>query len=77
LTEAVHSGIVDGISSLREDPLPDPPLKKKLKGFGFSLYRLRVGDYRLLYRIEETTVTVMRVVARKDLDRSVRNIRRG
>ncbi len=76
MAEADRSGVIDGLSKIEEDPLPDPPLKKKLKGFGFPLYRLRVGDYRILYRVDETTVTVMCVVARKELDRAVKRLRR-
>jgi mRNA-degrading endonuclease RelE of RelBE toxin-antitoxin system len=48
---------------------------KRLKGFGFPLYRLRAGDYRVLFRIDDTLVTIMRVINRKDLDRTLRSIR--
>jgi mRNA-degrading endonuclease RelE of RelBE toxin-antitoxin system len=51
-------------------------LKKKRRGFGFPLYRLRVADYRILYRIDETTVTIMRVVDRKDLERAIKRLKR-
>jgi mRNA interferase RelE/StbE len=75
LPGTVHSRIIEGIMSLRQDPLPSPPLKKKLKGFGYPLYRLRVADYRLLYRIDEQTVTIMRVVDRKDLEKAIRRLK--
>ncbi len=39
---------------------------KKLINF-IPPYRLRVGDYRVLFDIEETTVTVYRVRHRKDV----------
>jgi mRNA-degrading endonuclease RelE of RelBE toxin-antitoxin system len=74
--ETAHSKVVEGIMSLRQDPFPSPPLKKKLKGFGFALYRLRVADHRILYRIDEKTVTVMRVIDRKDLDKAVKRLKR-
>jgi mRNA interferase RelE/StbE len=76
LPETVHSRIIEGIMSLRRDPLPSPPLKKKLKGFGFPLYRLRIADYRLLYRIDEKTVTIMRVVDRKALEKAIKRLKR-
>ena len=38
------------------------PLRGELK----SLWRLRVGDYRILYCIERTRVIVLQVVDRKD-----------
>jgi mRNA-degrading endonuclease RelE of RelBE toxin-antitoxin system len=52
-----------------------PPRIKRLKGFAFPLYRLRSGDYRVLYRIDEAAVTVMRVINRKDLERTLRQLR--
>lgn len=72
----IHSRIIEGIMSLRQDPFPSPPLKKKLKGFGFPLYRLRIVDYQLLYRIDEKTVTIMRVVDRKDLEKAIKRLKR-
>jgi mRNA-degrading endonuclease RelE of RelBE toxin-antitoxin system len=51
-------------------------LKKRLKGLAFPLHRLRIGDYRLLYRIDEKTITIMRVVNRKDLERGLKNLKR-
>jgi len=62
--------------SLRQDPFPSPPLKKRLKGFGYPLYRLRIADYRLLYRIDEKAVTIMRVVDRKDLEKAIKRLKR-
>jgi mRNA-degrading endonuclease RelE of RelBE toxin-antitoxin system len=62
--------------SLRQDRFPSPPLKKRLKGFGFPLYRLRIADCRLLYRIDEKTVTIMRVIDRKDLEKAIKHLKR-
>ncbi len=76
LPDTAHAPIIEGISGLRKDPMPSPPLKKKLKGFGFPLYRLRIAGYRLLYRIEEKTVTVMRIVDRKDLEKAIKHLKR-
>jgi mRNA-degrading endonuclease RelE of RelBE toxin-antitoxin system len=78
---------VDGISDdQREKILKDmrilasgPPLSqaniKKLKGFRPPLYRLRSGDYRILYQVLGDIVTVMRVISRKDLDKIVKRIK--
>ena len=76
LPGTAHSRVVEGIMSLRQDPFPSPPLKRKLKGFEFPLYRLRIADYRLLYRIDEKTVTVMRVVDRKDIEKAIKRLKR-
>jgi mRNA interferase RelE/StbE len=42
--------------SLSDDPLP--PGVKKLKNSD-GLYRMRVSDYRLIYRIEQEILTVL------------------
>ncbi|MDP3775393.1 MAG: type II toxin-antitoxin system RelE/ParE family toxin [Gemmatimonadales bacterium] len=54
-----------------------PPGIKRLRGFGFPLYRLRSGDYRVLFRLDEPVVTIMRVINRKDLERTLRHLRRS
>jgi mRNA interferase RelE/StbE len=48
---------------------------KKLKGFRPPLYRLRSGDYRVLYRVLGDTVTIMRVIDRKDLEKIIKRIK--
>jgi mRNA-degrading endonuclease RelE of RelBE toxin-antitoxin system len=68
LPGVVHSKIIESLLSLQQNPFPQPPLKKRLKGFGFPVYRLRVADFRLLYRIDEKTITIMRVLDRKELE---------
>ena len=51
------------------------PFTVQLKGFSFPLYRLRSGEYRVLYRVDEALVTVMRVINRKDLEKTLRRLR--
>lgn len=77
LPEPVRRAILRNISSLERDPFPSAPLKKKLRGFKFPVYRLRAGDFRILYRIDQHIVTVMRVIDRKDLDRTIRGLRKS
>jgi mRNA interferase RelE/StbE len=79
---------LDGISDdQREKILKDmrilasgPPLSqtniKKLKGFRPPLYRLRSGDYRVLYQVLGEIVTVMRVIHRKDLEKIIKGFRK-
>jgi len=49
---------------------PRPPQTKKLKGEG-GLWRVRVGDYRVVYRIEDErlVVVVIRVAHRRQVYR--------
>ena len=67
--------VLADIQSLERAPLGAPPRIKRLKGFGLVLYRLRSGDYRVLYRLDDGGVTVMRVIDRKDLTRSLLRLR--
>lgn len=60
---------------LEEHAIGRPPRIKRLKGFPFPLYRLRSGDFRVLYRVDEGVVTVMRVINRRDLERTLRQLR--
>jgi mRNA-degrading endonuclease RelE of RelBE toxin-antitoxin system len=75
LPEDTRLRIVRQLAALATNPFPAGRAKKRLKGFGFPLYRLRVGDYRVLYRIDARVVTVMRVVDRGDLDRIARRLK--
>lgn len=59
--------IIDKTESLSENPFPRGCLK--LKGLQEELWRVRVGDYRILYQVDETIkiVDVRRIGHRKDI----------
>lgn len=69
--------IISDIKRLYDNPLPAGANIKKLKGFNPPLYRLRSGNYRVLYRIEGLVVTIMRVIDRKELERTIKRIRKS
>ena len=48
---------------------------KRLVSFNPPLYRLRVGDYRAYYRIDDTHVVILAVLNKKDSQRWLK--RRG
>jgi addiction module toxin, RelE/StbE family len=52
---------------LRDNPFFGPNIKK-LKGEYKDIYRYRIGDYRLFYKVSEETVIVfiLDIEARKD-----------
>jgi mRNA interferase RelE/StbE len=60
------------LKALQSNPFPHSTSMKRLKGFRPPLYRLRSGNFRILYRIQERTVIVLRVIDRKILDRILR-----
>jgi mRNA interferase RelE/StbE len=67
--------IISDIQSLTAWPFPSGIKIKKLKGFKPPLYRLRAGDFRVLYRIDITNIIVMRVIARKELEKIIKRIK--
>lgn len=58
--------ILEAIEGLREDPRPNG--SRKLVGAD-ELWRIRVGNYRIVYEIEDEIkiVTITRVAHRKDV----------
>jgi mRNA interferase RelE/StbE len=68
LREGVRRSLVDAAAALGEDPHPRG--HKKLRG-EVDLYRLRVGDYRIVYqvRIGELVIVVVKIAHRKDVYR--------
>lgn len=61
--------ILAKVEVLRTDPSPHEPLKKKLHGYRGDIYRLRSGDYRVLYTYGDGWVTLLGVDDRKDVYR--------
>ena len=65
LSDQVHDRVIEGIAALANDPRPVG--SKKLAG-SKSNWRIRVGDYRVLYEIADIVriVRVYRVRHRRD-----------
>ena len=51
--------IIDKLEKLENDPMP--PDARKLVTLKQSAYRIRVGDYRILYRIEKDSIVVFSI----------------
>ena len=58
-----------GIKNLKIDPFKSRPHSdiKKLKGTKKrgELYRLRIGNYRVIYAVEESTIYVLEIIPRE------------
>ncbi len=65
LSDSDYERIVKGCLRLEVDPSPEGKHVKKLQGYK-DLYRLRVGDYRVVFQWEGLDVTVIRVLTRQD-----------
>ncbi len=59
--------ILEKIEFLRADPAPHGNVKKKLQGYKGGVYRLRSGDYRIVYTYGDGWVTLLGVDDRKDV----------
>jgi len=44
---------------------------KKLKGIGKNIYRLRVGEFRVIYLLSDIKIIILRIINRKDLDKII------
>jgi mRNA interferase RelE/StbE len=54
------------MSETSDSPEPDAKHVKKLKGYK-DLYRLRIGDFRVVFEWKSETVTVIRVLTQQDI----------
>jgi mRNA-degrading endonuclease RelE of RelBE toxin-antitoxin system len=58
--------IMAKINMLCQDPLPDGKVKKHLTHLQGKPYRIRSGDYRILYRFDAASVNVLTVRKRDE-----------
>ena len=71
LPDAIARLILEEIRArLSTDPLREMKTRiKRLTGFSPPLYRLRVSDYRIYYRIAPQRVVILSIFHKKDSDR--------
>ena len=66
--------IIASIKKLSSNPFAPSPNIKKLKGFKPPIYRIRAEDFRVLYRVHDKTIIILRVIDRKDLERVIKKL---
>ena len=64
--------ILQAAKGLERAPFPRGNTIKKLKGSKIPLYRLRVGDFRVVYHIDARKIAVLFIVDRKDLEKKLK-----
>jgi len=71
LPKKVRDRIDDALDGLEQDPWPVG--HKQLKGSKEALFRIRVGDYRLVYQVEEERlrVVLIRIGHRREVYRNL------
>jgi mRNA-degrading endonuclease RelE of RelBE toxin-antitoxin system len=67
-------GILNELSALSSNPLPPFPKCKKLVGIKPATYRLRIGNYRAIYRIYQNKIAILVVIDRKELERETKKL---
>ena len=74
IPQQLREQIQRDLKTLQTNPLPSGTQIKRLRGFRPPIYRLRSGDFRVLYHIREDRVTVLRVIDRKLLERVIKRL---
>lgn len=71
LSKKIQDKVVEALSFLSQNPFSEFLKFKKLKGADF-LYRIRLGDYRIVYEIRSQIliVLVIKIGHRRDVYRS-------
>jgi mRNA interferase RelE/StbE len=77
IPDELRGKILSAIQSLCSNRFLSRGNIKKLKGFKAPLYRLRSGDFRIIYQIKDPVVTVMRIIDRKELERILKRLKLG
>jgi len=67
--------VFTGLQRLAIHPFPGVWKAVKRLWIEQPTYRLRIGDYRVIYRIHEGKIFVLRVVNRKDLEKELRKLK--
>jgi len=75
ISKEFREKIHQDLKTLESAPLPAATYIKRLRGFRPPVYRLRSGDFRVLYHIQGNTVTILRVINRKLLERVIKRLK--
>jgi mRNA-degrading endonuclease RelE of RelBE toxin-antitoxin system len=71
LCDQVHQDL----KVLESNPFLSGTYLKRLRGFRPPVYRLRSGNFRILYHFREDNVTVLRVIDRNLLERAIKRLK--
>ena len=71
LPSALQLRIIKKIQTLSSDPTPRGTAIKRLHGFPQPTFRLRIGDYRVVFLLEKDKIVVLRIIHRRELERAL------
>ncbi len=69
-SDKIVKQILTDCARLADDPLPDGKRVKKLQGVKENLYRLRAGDYRVVFKRAGARIDVVRVFSKPDFQKA-------
>lgn len=68
LTNAEKQQLASEIDTLQENPRPNGAIKMKGETGKLNLYRLRIGDFRIVYQIRDEQLIILLLVIAKRKD---------
>lgn len=74
LSPEVAQRISDKVKELECDARPRGDTIRRLAGLPLPTYRLRIGDYRAVFRVGAGIVRVLRIIHRSQLDRTLKDL---
>ncbi|BFU93797.1 MAG: hypothetical protein NTNFB02_05190 [Nitrospira sp.] len=69
-SDKITKQILNDCARLADDPIPDGKRIKKLQGFKDNLYRLRAGDYRVVFKRSGSRIDIVRVLSKPDFQKA-------
>lgn len=69
-SDKITNQILADCARLADDPIPDGKRIKKLQGFKDNLYRLRAGDYRVVFTRSRTRIDIVRILSKPDFQKA-------
>ncbi len=70
LSDKFTNQILSDCARLADNAIPDGKRIKKLRGFKEVLYRLRAGDYRIVFQRSGTRINIVRVLSKPDFKKA-------
>jgi len=69
-----RSQILQVLRALENWPIVEGMDIIRLKGYTEKIYRLRIGDYRVIFLLTEEAIYILRVISRQDLEKVLRKL---
>ena len=74
VSAADRKRIAKAIEKLAADPFPEGKSVKRLQGPKDEFYRLRVGDWRIIYDVSGEDLDILDLVPRGELEKAVKRL---